>query len=647
MSVPAASAPRVLASPRPRLAPADRIALGLGVLFFAATTGLAVAQHLTFYTRARDMGIYVQALWNGAQGRPFVTTLLQENTNHLAEHVAPALWPLVPLAGLAPDAVPLLVIQQAFLAACGLPVYLTARARLGPWQAQAVLLGFALMPAISRVSLSEFHPIVLAALPTASGVALVLAGRPRAGVLLLLAALLVEEETAPTVAAAGVVLLGAACRRWLAERRPGRAEQTPKVPAGGVTAGWRLGLGLMAAGTLWALLAVLVVMPGFRMPARGETPNRAAAHYTLVRQDPSVVVGWALGERGPDALAWLVLPHGGLALLAPEILVVAVPSFIVLFLQDRAGTYAGHWAAPLLPIVWLAVAVGWARLRARPLVVLAPVLLLVGGAAAYRLDSSWPGGREFQADHYEPTALEWDLRRAVERVPPGASFVGTRRVVPHLAARRDLFQFPFSFYSPPLRPDSQRPDYYILDLTDSPTRRAVEPSESDSVLEKRPRYNVLRFGASGSVLLLSKARPTPLVARRETFGGIVRLAGLDWLDRAGAPTFDPSARGPGPSVRLYWEAVARPSIDAARTVRLVGSGDTALEEVGQPLGEYLPLRDWERGQLIVEELAVASEAGAGSPEYRLLVGWRGPDGRPLAVDGSGAPELELARLERR
>ena len=506
----AAGLPRALPPPRVRLSIPDLVAVGLGGLLFAAITFFAVAQHLTFHTRARDMGIYVQILWNAAQGRPFGSTLLEENANHLAEHVAPALWPLVPLAGLVPDAVPLLVVQQAFLAACAIPVYLTARARLDRWSASVVLLAFALMPALSRVSLSEFHPIKLAALPVAAGVALLLAGRRRSGVLLLLASLLFEEETAPTVAGAGLMLLVLAARA----RLPGGA--------GGV----KPGLTLFAVATLWMLLAVFTVMPGFRLPARGESENRTLSHYQQVQQEPGIVVRWLLDERGPDALAWLVLPTGGLALLAPEVMLAALPGFVALFLQDRPGTYAGHWSAPLLPIVWLAAVVGLGRVQGAGLRI-ALALLLLGTAAAYVLDSYFPGGREFEADHYYATEVEADLRRAVDRVPPGASFVGTRRVVPHLAARRDLYQFPFSFYEAPLRPDGQRQEYYILDLTDSPTRRAIEPSESDSVLEKEPRYHVRRFGEA--VLLLSRARPEPSIARGESFGGQVRLVGVDWL----------------------------------------------------------------------------------------------------------------------
>jgi hypothetical protein len=269
------------------------------------------------------------------------------------------------------------------------------------------------------------------------------------------------------------------------------------------------------------------------------------------------------------------------------------------------------------------------------------VLLLAGTATAYLLDSSFPGGREYEADHYYATEVEADLRRAVDAVPAGASFGGTRRVVPHLAARRELYQFPFTFYNPPLRPDSQRPEYYLLDLTDSPTRRAVEPDESDSVLEKRPRYHVRRFGPS--ILLLSKSRPEPLVARGDSFGGQVRLNGLDWL----GPDPTDTSRTPTTAVRLYWEALVRSPSDAVRVLRLRAPDGAVLAELaGQPLDEYLPLRDWDRGQVVVEELRPEAPPELDLRGARLTVSWQRPDGQPLPVDGSGAGEVELARFER-
>lgn len=615
----------------------DRLPLLIGLVFFVVSTAFALAQHLTFHTRARDMGIYVQILWNAADGRPFSSTLLQENTNHLAEHVAPALWPLVPLAGLTPDAVPLLVLQQLALAACGWPLYRLARAGLGRGPAGLVLLSFYLMPAISRVSLSEFHPVVVAALPVAAGVAAWLSSQPRSAALLLLLALLMEEEAGPTVAALGIVLALRPRQRTLAPGEETRAlisTTASRPPA----AGHVLGPLLILVAVIWLVLSVGVVMPGFRSPlpsGRVEQANRTLSHYDQVQQDPNIIWTWLRQERGPDALSWLLLPNGGLALLAPELLTVALPGFAVLFLQDRAGTYAGHWSAPILPIVWLATAVGLRRVARRRSVLGAGLaLMLVGTALAYGLDSYFPGGREFEADNYYTTPLESDLRRAVDLVPRGASLAATRRVVPHLAARRDLYQFPFTFYNAPLRPDSQRQDFYILDLTDTPTQRAVEVAESDSVLEKRPRYHVQRFGPD--VLLLSRDRPEPPRPRSETFGGTVRLSGID----------PPTIIGDGISFGLFWEMLRRPDAEIERTVRVVDrAGSVVAEMVGAPLDDYLPPRDWDRGQVVAEHLTVPAHGLSGG--QRVMVGWRLRGGPPLGVDGSGAPQLELALPENR
>ncbi len=77
---------------------------------------VAVAQHTTFHTRARDMGIYAQVPWNTGQ-RPFASTLLADNTLHLAEHVAPGPRPAgTALCARAKTRAELLVLQQLCLA---------------------------------------------------------------------------------------------------------------------------------------------------------------------------------------------------------------------------------------------------------------------------------------------------------------------------------------------------------------------------------------------------------------------------------------------------------------------------------------------------------------------------------------------------
>jgi uncharacterized membrane protein len=143
-------------------------ALVLCFVYTLLSGTLAVLQHVTYHTRARDMGIYAQILYNASQGRGLTTTLLMENTNHLAEHFAPVLWPLALVYGLLPSPAMLVALQQVFLGASGVPVFLWARHTLQDTRlALLVLASYLAMPALSRIALSEFHPVVLAALPSA------------------------------------------------------------------------------------------------------------------------------------------------------------------------------------------------------------------------------------------------------------------------------------------------------------------------------------------------------------------------------------------------------------------------------------------------------------------------------------------------
>jgi len=292
-------------------------------------------------------------------------------------------------------------------------------------------------------------------------------------------------------------------------------------------------------------------------------------------------------------------------------------------------------------VVWAATVIGFTRLGPRPPARALGLAAMLGATAvAYALQSSFPGGREFQLDHYQATPLEAELQRAIDALPAQASVVATRRVVPQIAARPDLYQFPFTFYSDRLRPDWRGQDFYVLDLTDSPTRRSLEPGGAESVLEKRPRYHVERLGPS--VLRLSRARPEPEVPRSETFGGTLRLIGYEWARSSGRPGTPRS--GATASIRLFCEALQRPAGEPTRVLRLVGpSGEAGPEVRGQPLDSYLPVGAWEPGQVVVEQLAFPVPPGGRG--YRLLVSWQGADGTPLGLEPIGGSELTLDILE--
>ncbi len=578
-----------------------RIALALCAAYAVAISWLAVVQHVTFHTRARDMGIYVQVLWNTAHGRPFASTLLAENTLHLAEHVAPVLAPLATLNALVPDPRWLLALQQLCLAGSGLPIYFWARRRVGDWPALALLAGYYAMPALSRVALSELHPIVMAALPLSLGLVATLDGRVRAAVVWLLLALLFEEETAPLVGAAGAYLL--------------------------LVRGSRVGLALGGLAAVWLVAAVLLVMPAFhdRRTLAQTGGNRTTAHFEQVRESPVVALEWLGGERGAEAAIWLLGPPAGLPLLAPHVLALATPAFAVLFLQDREGTFAGHWSAAMLPVFWLAAAAAMARLEAwsgprrRVALGLAALAVLVASGLSYWRYSLYPGGRGHDADRFVWTEHEEALARAVALASPSARLDATRRVVPHLAHRPDVYQFPSTFYTAPMRPNLDRIEAFVLDVTDSPTRRALDATDQDTVMTGRPRHHVRQTGRE--VFLLTRDRPVPRRSSEAVVGDMLRLNGYDVESRAGAMR-----------VSAHWEPLGRLG-SWTRVAELIGpDGRVVARDERAPLDPYLPPRRWDRGQVVVEWIELPLPAGG---PYRIAIGWVDEAGRPLRLgDGS-------------
>jgi uncharacterized membrane protein len=576
-----------------RFGPGDRAALTAAAVcigYFLFIGWLAVRQHDTFHTRARDMGIYAQVVWNTAHGRPYASTLLAENSLHLAEHVAPVLALIAPAYAAWPDPRWLLLLQQACLAGAGWALYGFARRRLGSWLGLVPLVGYFAMPAMSRVALSEFHPIVMAALPATLGIIAAIEGRLRHAVAWLGLGLLLEEEMTPIVGAVGAFIL-------VVRRQP-------------------VGFAIGAWAAVWLGVLLTTFMPALQERGRGlREVGRTAAHFDALFDNPGIVLDWLLVERGPEALLWLIAPGAGLALLAPTTVALALPAFTILFLQDRDGTFAGHWSGAMLPIFWLAVTMGMARLREwRPA---RATLVSIGCAAAVGLASGlsywryslFPLGRGHDADRFEWTSHEADLAAAVELVPPGVRFNGTRRVVPHVAHRPDLFQFPSTFYTAPMRPDLSRIEVFLLDLTDSPTRRALDPTDSDTVLTRRPRLHVRAFG--DNVILATRERPSAPIPLAIDYGGTVRLVGTEVERWSGHSR-----------IWLYWEATGR--VTAQHRV-LRGPG---FERVDVPLEPELPPNRWDRGQIVAESVDVDVEL---APDTRIEVGWLAADGASLAT----------------
>jgi hypothetical protein len=223
--------------------------------------------------------------------------------------------------------------------------------------------------------------------------------------------------------------------------------------------------------------------------------------------------------------------------------------------------------------------------------------------------SYFPGGGEYDTDWLAWTEHEENLGRAVALVPPGIEIDASRRAVPHLAHRPDVFQFPSTLYAAPMRPDLRAVDLFLFDLTDSQTRRALDATDQDTVLTRRPRYVVRVWGEA--VLLLTRDRPISSRPTDQTFGDALQLFGTDLEQRQGR-------------VRLtaYWESIGRPGA-WTRVAELVGADGRAVARVESvPLDPYLPPNRWERGQIVIEAIDLRPSPDVPPGEYRLRLGWR-------------------------
>nr|MBP9866136.1 DUF2079 domain-containing protein [Candidatus Omnitrophota bacterium] len=134
---------------------------GLFVYQAVALSAVGWARHLALETRAFDMGIFAQAIWNTLQGH-FLESSLKGGICLLGDHFSPLLAALAPVYGIWPDPRNLLLLQAVASAACIFPIAAIARRELGGnrWAILFALMYVLYMP--SRAAAHEdFHPELL------------------------------------------------------------------------------------------------------------------------------------------------------------------------------------------------------------------------------------------------------------------------------------------------------------------------------------------------------------------------------------------------------------------------------------------------------------------------------------------------------
>lgn len=406
--------------------------------YACAFSYITLVRYAAFEARALDLGNLNQAIWNTAHGNWFHLTNQPGTVNRLSLHVEPILIPIALLYRLYP-APPLLLVLQAVMVALGaLPLFALARHQLkNEWIALTFAVVYLLNPTIQAANWLEFHPITLAPTFLLAAFYYLVTDRPGRFALFAVLAASCKEEMALIIFMLGAYALVIRHRPQLSPR-------------------W--GLVTMVLSMAWALLAVLGIQQLFadgnihwnRYAYLGDSPGQMVVSL-LTR--PGVV--WAqLVSADAGGYLWSMLwPTGLLALLAPEVLLLALPSLAINLLADFPPMHETHtliYAAPIAPLVWAAAVMGMARIVRwggahrprvrRGLMVGLTVLVLALGITDQRWHGYLPGSGN--AMPLTVTAHHARAGAIIAQIPAAAAVSAQDRLNPHVSGRETVYIFP-------------------------------------------------------------------------------------------------------------------------------------------------------------------------------------------------------------
>jgi uncharacterized membrane protein len=443
--------------------------LGLAVLFCALCTWASYARWANFEYRTFDLAYYVQALWQLIHGRFPVSV---QGVPLLGNHVEPIVLLIAPIFLIFRHPLVFVVVQNAALASMG-PVAFGIGQRLGLDRKTALLLAGAVLitPATGYIALHEFHPEAL----TAPFLLLMLHARLRGSLRAhwgwLLTVLACKENMALLIAAYCAVHVALERKRPLAELRA-----------------WYLWP--MVLSIFWFLVCVKLITPTLNsgnIDYLGLYDRLGGSAGDIVLKaitQPQRMIGALAQSLTHGNLLWaLLLPFLAMPLMRPRWLLVAAPIFLQHLLSWRSSewTIYFHYAAPLLPLFWIALAEGVVQMdrwTSVPIRRSLPFLVIAACLAGQIFLGPIGGITSTTADWFSGERTRARKRAFINQIPPAASVLAPLPYLSHLAMRENLYSLHYvlkglktlsrSTFSPP--PPT---DFVLIDYGDSATFDAV------------------------------------------------------------------------------------------------------------------------------------------------------------------------------
>lgn len=570
--------------------------LGLAMLAYAAGFSyLTLVRYEAFESRALDMGNLDQAVWNTAHGNWFRLTNQPGTINRLSLHVEPILIPISWLYWLASGPPTLLVLQAMIVALGAWPLFALARYEVqNDWLALVFGLLWLLNPTLQAANWYEFHPLTLA--PTFLVATFYCLITRRSGWFVLFAVLAAscKEEVALLIFMIGGYTFFVLRRR-------------------------RLGLLTMTLSLAWALVAVLIIQNTF---AAG---NIHWERYAYLGDNPAQIIGALLTQphlvlaqlRAAHALSYLallLLPVGFSALLAPEILLLALPSIALNLLADFPPMHQVTeliYAVAIVPFVLIAAIYGVKRIntflvsRAAPPFThfVYPLLALWVGACA--LYAQWhfgylPSGANFQL--YTVTEHHRRADAIIAQISPAAKVSAQDRLDPHVSGRETVYIFP--------RIDDA--DTVLLDVTGPPW--PLHPTDIRRTVDDLLAGEFGIAAADDGYLLLRKGEPNkslpkaffsawqPQQLATSVLDMDAQVAGVDFTDKFRLLAYQLTTDSHGELVTQFeWQALQPIAKNVRFYVGYLADDGTVLHDTQfyPPVVElWYPTSQWTVGQRV-------------------------------------------------
>jgi len=435
----------------------------LAAFMFAVLFGrLGVQNHRNFGTWSYDMGIYDQGFWLVSRGQSFMSVRGMDFWGH---HVNLIVVLFVPFYWLGAGPEFLYVVQAIFLAAAAVPIYLSARDALKrPWVGLLFAVVYLMYAPVQWISWAMFHPEALIIAPFLW--AWWFATRERWGwyFAMVLLVLSMREDVALAVMMMGVVL--AIYLRAAPDRR--------RV--------WRMCTATVLLGAAWYLVATRIVLVHFN---DGKEPFYITCFYgnygsstfeileTVLRRPDRVVSDAVQHDRLVfyKQLGW---PLGWLPLANPLGLLMALPQMLasVIGLSPYARMIRYQYTSVMIAPLMISAIHGAAMVsRVRVFRTMLPVWLLL---CAYTTNVAWAPSPWGQPRNYSawstPSPRHESLRTALSYIPEDAAVSATYQLLPHIAHREHVYDWPNPFWASvwgnddcARLPDPQIIDYIALD----------------------------------------------------------------------------------------------------------------------------------------------------------------------------------------